>query len=105
MYGALSVTFLCVNMVCAVVGDRGAGRGSGEQNWTVVLSRVLVNDSLFILEAVLLAALLLLLARHSHSTSPYLLRQVRRSSEGKGRGPGFNQAGGGREIARGGCRG
>lgn len=75
MYGALSVTFLCVNMACAVVGDRGAGRGSGEQNWTVVLSRVLVNDSLFILEAVLLAALLLLLARHSHSTNPYLLRQ------------------------------
>lgn len=105
MYGALSVTFLCVNMVCAMVGDRGAGRGSGEQNWTVVLSRVLVNDSLFILEAVLLAALLLLLARHSHSTSPYLLRQVRRSSEGGGRGPGFSQAEGGRENARGGCRG
>lgn len=73
MYGALSVTFLCVNMVCAVVGDRG----SKEQNWNVVLSRVLVNDSLFIVEAVLLAAVLLLLARHSHTTSNYLIRKVR----------------------------
>lgn len=87
-YGALSVTFLCVNMACAMVGDRGAGRGSGEQNWTVVLSRVLVNDSLFILEAVLLAALLLLLARHSHSTNPYLLRQVRRTRFQSGGGEG-----------------
>lgn len=92
MYGALSVTFLCVNMACAVVGDRG----SGEQNWNVVLSRVLVNDSLFILEAVLLAALLLLLARHSHSTSSYLIRKVRQSSSAKSRiqhpapGPGFS---------------
>lgn len=75
MYGALSVTFLCVNIVCAAVGDRGCA----EQNWNVVLSRVLVNDSLFILEAVLLAALLLLLTRHSHSTSSYLIRKVRPS--------------------------
>lgn len=75
VYGVLSVTFLCVNMVCAVVGDRGATRGSGTKNWNVVLSRVLVNDSLFILEAVLLAALLLLLAKHSNSTSPYLIRK------------------------------
>ncbi|KAE8286268.1 Integral membrane protein GPR137 Transmembrane 7 superfamily member 1-like 1 protein [Larimichthys crocea] len=49
------------------------GGGSGKQTWNLVLVRVLVNDSLFILEAVLLAALLLLLTRHSHSTSPYLI--------------------------------
>lgn len=79
MYGALSVTFLCVNMVCAVVGDRGVSCGSGEQTWNVVLARVVVNDSLFILEAVLLAVLLLLLARHSHSTSPYLMSKVRKT--------------------------
>lgn len=76
MYGALSFTFLCVNIVCAVLGDRGVSHGSGEKTWNLVLARVLVNDSLFILDAVLLAALLMLLARHSHSTSPYLMSKV-----------------------------
>ncbi|KAK9517688.1 hypothetical protein VZT92_023034 [Zoarces viviparus] len=71
MYGALSAVFLCVNAVCAVLGDRD-GR-SGEWTWNLVLVRVLVNDLLFILDAVLLAALLLLLSRHSRSTSPYLI--------------------------------
>ncbi|XP_031713899.1 integral membrane protein GPR137 [Anarrhichthys ocellatus] len=71
MYGALSAVFLCVNAVCAVLGDRDAG--SGERTWNLVLVRVLVNDLLFILDAVLLAALLLLLTRHSRSTSPYLI--------------------------------
>ncbi|TKS72740.1 Integral membrane protein GPR137 [Collichthys lucidus] len=70
VYAALSAVFLCVNVVCAALRDRG---GSGKQTWNLVLVRVLVNDSLFILEAVLLAALLLLLTRHSHSTSPYLI--------------------------------
>ncbi|XP_071397793.1 integral membrane protein GPR137 [Centroberyx affinis] len=70
-YGALSALFLCVNLVCAALGERG-GYGSGEWTWTLVLVRVLVNDLLFILEAVCLAALLLLLTRHSHSASPYL---------------------------------
>lgn len=76
MYAALSVTFLCVNVVCAVLGDRGASSESEEQTWNLVLVRVLVNDSLFILDAVIVAALLLLLARHSHSTSPYLMSKV-----------------------------
>uniref|UniRef100_A0A667YHH5 G protein-coupled receptor 137 n=1 Tax=Myripristis murdjan TaxID=586833 RepID=A0A667YHH5_9TELE len=70
-YGTLSAIFLCVNVVCAVLGKRG-GDGSGGRTWTLVLVRVLVNDMLFILEAVCLAALLLLLTRHSRSTSPYL---------------------------------
>ncbi|KAM6952273.1 integral membrane protein GPR137 [Lycodopsis pacificus] len=71
MYGALSAVFLCVNAVCAALGDRDGG--SGEWTWKLVLVRVLVNDLLFILDAVLLAALLLLLSRHSRSTSPYLI--------------------------------
>ncbi|KAM8733755.1 integral membrane protein GPR137 isoform 1-T2 [Acanthopagrus schlegelii] len=73
MYGVLSITFLCINVVCAVLGDRGAGGGSGKRTWNLVLVRVLVNDLLFILDAVVLAALLLLLTRHSRSTSPYLV--------------------------------
>ncbi|XP_044060269.1 integral membrane protein GPR137 [Siniperca chuatsi] len=73
MYAALSAIFLFVNVVCAALGDRGAGGGSGERTWSLVLVRVLVNDLLFILDAVLLAALLLLLTRHSRSTSPYLI--------------------------------
>lgn len=80
MYGALSAIFLCVNVVCASLRDRGAGGRSGELTWTLVLVRVLVNDSLFILDAVLLAALLLLLTRHSRSTSPYLISKVCRAS-------------------------
>lgn len=74
VYGALSILFLAVNVVCASLGDRGRGSGSGEDlAWKLVLVRVIVNDLLFILDAVLLAALLLLLTRHSRSTSPYLL--------------------------------
>lgn len=80
MYGALSAIFLCVNVVCAALEDRGAGGRSGELTWTLVLVRVLVNDLLFILDAVLLAALLLLLTRHSRSTSPYLISKVRQAS-------------------------
>lgn len=71
MYGALSAVFLCINVVCAAFADRGPG--SRERTWNLVLVRVLVNDSLFILDAVLLAALLLLLTKHSRSTSPYLI--------------------------------
>ncbi|XP_068423184.1 integral membrane protein GPR137 [Clinocottus analis] len=73
VYGALSAVFLCVNVVCAALGDRDAESGSRERTWNLVLVRVLVNDSLFTLDAVLLAALLLLLSRHSRSTSPYLI--------------------------------
>lgn len=75
MYGAMSALFFCVNVVCAALRDGGDG-GSGERTWNLVLVRVLVNDSLFILDAVLLAALLMLLARHSHSTNPYLISKV-----------------------------
>nr|XP_057919631.1 integral membrane protein GPR137 isoform X2 [Doryrhamphus excisus] len=71
-YGALNAIFFCVNVVCAALGDRGDGTGPGERTWNLVLVRVLVNDLLFILDAVLLAAVLLLLTRHSHSTGPYL---------------------------------
>ncbi|KAK2903816.1 integral membrane protein GPR137 [Channa argus] len=71
-YGALSTIFLFVNIVCATLGDRVHG-GSGKRTWSLVLVRVIVNDSLFILDAVCLAALLLILTRHSHSTSPYLM--------------------------------
>ncbi|KAF7661460.1 hypothetical protein LDENG_00261490 [Lucifuga dentata] len=70
-YGALSIIFLCANVVCAVLGERD-GDGSGQRTWTLVLVRVLVNDLLFILEAVFLAALLLLLSRHSCAATPYL---------------------------------
>ncbi|XP_077434522.1 integral membrane protein GPR137 [Vanacampus margaritifer] len=72
MYGALNAVFFCVNVGCAALGGRGQSTGPGERTWTVVLVRVLVNDLLFILDAVLLAALLLLLTRHSRSTGPYL---------------------------------
>ncbi|XP_042274259.1 integral membrane protein GPR137 [Thunnus maccoyii] len=73
MYGVLSAIFLCVNVVCAALGDRGGGGSLGERTWDLVLFRVLVNDLLFILDAILLAAVLLLLTRHSRSTSPYLI--------------------------------
>ncbi|KAM3867242.1 integral membrane protein GPR137 [Diretmus argenteus] len=71
-YGTLSALFLCVNVVCAVLGERGGAEGPGERTWSLVLVRVLVNDALFILDAVCLAALLLLLTRHSRSTGSYL---------------------------------
>ncbi|XP_019936168.1 integral membrane protein GPR137 [Paralichthys olivaceus] len=79
MYGAINVIFLSVNVVCAALGYRGRG-GSGEWTWNLVLVRVILNDSLFILDAVLLAALLLLLTKHSHSTSPYLGTTVCRTA-------------------------
>ncbi|KAM7389375.1 hypothetical protein PAMP_023359 [Pampus punctatissimus] len=72
-YGVLSVIFLCVNVVCAALEDRGILTKSEKRTWDLVLVRVLVNDLLFILDAVLLAALLLLLTRHSRFTSPYLI--------------------------------
>uniref|UniRef100_A0A3B4ZZZ7 Integral membrane protein GPR137-like n=1 Tax=Stegastes partitus TaxID=144197 RepID=A0A3B4ZZZ7_9TELE len=73
MYGALSTIFLTINVVCAALGDRGSRGGAGDRTWNLVLVRVLVNDLLFILDAVLLAVVLLLLTRHSRSTSPYLV--------------------------------
>ncbi|XP_028271250.1 integral membrane protein GPR137 [Parambassis ranga] len=73
LYGVLCTIFLAVNLACAALGDRGSSDGTGVWTWILVLTRVLVNDLLFILDAVLLAALLLLLTRHSRSTSPYLI--------------------------------
>uniref|UniRef100_A0A8K9Y1P7 G protein-coupled receptor 137 n=1 Tax=Oncorhynchus mykiss TaxID=8022 RepID=A0A8K9Y1P7_ONCMY len=71
-YTTLSGVFLCVNVVCAALGWNGGSGGAGTKTWSLVLIRVLVNDLLFIFEAVCLAALLLLLTRRSPSTSPYL---------------------------------
>lgn len=66
----LSLLFLSVNLVCAALEDRD---GSITQTWTLVLVRVLVNDGLFIVNAILLSMVLMLLTKHSHCTSPYLL--------------------------------
>ncbi|MBN3304698.1 G137A protein, partial [Amia calva] len=66
VYGGASAVFLSVNVVCAALG--GAG-------WRPVLVRVLVNDSLFILEAVALAASLLILTRLAPHTSLFLQTQ------------------------------
>lgn len=66
----LCLLFLSVNVACAVLGDRV---GSTSQTWTTVLVRVLINDGLFIVNAVLLSIVLMLLTKHSHCTSPYLL--------------------------------
>lgn len=68
-YAVMSAVFLCVNMACAFLGQRGGG---GDQAWRLVLIRVLVNDLLFIIEAVTLASSLLLLTRLAPSTGPYL---------------------------------
>ncbi|KAJ8394065.1 hypothetical protein AAFF_G00054090 [Aldrovandia affinis] len=68
-YAAMSTVFLCVNVACAALGQR---EGGGDQAWSLVLIRVLVNDLLFIVEAVALAASLLLLTRFAPSTRPYL---------------------------------
>ncbi|XP_043113421.1 integral membrane protein GPR137 isoform X2 [Puntigrus tetrazona] len=68
VYVTMSVVFLCVNIVCASLGQHGAGGDT----FRLVLLRVLVNDLLFILEAVCLATSLLLLTRSSPPTTPYL---------------------------------
>lgn len=77
-YAALSALFLGVNVACAVLGQRGGGGspGSPERAWRLVLVRVLVNDLLFLLEAVVLAAMLLLLTRHARPAGPCLHSRV-----------------------------
>ncbi|KTG32195.1 hypothetical protein cypCar_00013994 [Cyprinus carpio] len=72
VYATMSVIFLCVNIVCASLGQHGSSGGAGDSTWRLVLVRVLVNDLLFILEAVCLATSLLLLTRSSHTSTPYL---------------------------------
>ncbi|XP_028665366.1 integral membrane protein GPR137 [Erpetoichthys calabaricus] len=62
-----SLVFLLVNLTCALLV-----RMQQRESWTVVLVRVLINDTLFILEAVSLAASLVTLAKLSPSTSIYL---------------------------------
>lgn len=72
VYAAMSVIFLCVNIVCASLGQHDGSGKADENTWSLVLVRVLVNDLLFILEAVCLATSLLLLTRSSLPTTPYL---------------------------------
>uniref|UniRef100_A0A8D0GJX0 G protein-coupled receptor 137 n=1 Tax=Sphenodon punctatus TaxID=8508 RepID=A0A8D0GJX0_SPHPU len=62
-----SLLFLVVNVACAVLV-----RGRRAEPWTVVLARVLINDSLFVLGAISLALCLYLVARGSPSTRIYL---------------------------------
>uniref|UniRef100_A0A452IEL7 Uncharacterized protein n=1 Tax=Gopherus agassizii TaxID=38772 RepID=A0A452IEL7_9SAUR len=62
-----SLLFLAVNVACAFVVRLGRA-----EPWAVVLTRVLINDSLFVLGAITLALCLCLLARGSPSTSLYL---------------------------------
>ncbi|CAI5798143.1 Uncharacterized protein PODLI_1B026771 [Podarcis lilfordi] len=62
-----SLLFLAVNVVCAVLV-----RGRRAEPWAVVLARVLISDSLFVLGAVSLALCLCLVARGSPSTRIYL---------------------------------
>ncbi|XP_067313900.1 integral membrane protein GPR137 [Pseudorasbora parva] len=68
VYASMSAIFLCVNIVCASLGEHGGSGGAGENTWRLVLVRVLVNDLLFILEAVCLATSLLLLTQFSPTT-------------------------------------
>ncbi|XP_032089953.1 integral membrane protein GPR137 [Thamnophis elegans] len=65
-FGA-SVLFLAVNVACAVLVRAGQA-----EPWAVVLARVLISDSLFVLGAVSLALCLFLVARGSPSTRIYL---------------------------------
>uniref|UniRef100_A0A3Q3AAX6 G protein-coupled receptor 137 n=1 Tax=Kryptolebias marmoratus TaxID=37003 RepID=A0A3Q3AAX6_KRYMA len=74
-YTAFSLIFLCVNVTCAVLGDRDGSNQTGKRTWKLVLVRVIVNDLLFIVNAVLLAAVLLILTRHSRSASPYMINK------------------------------
>ncbi|KAL2077440.1 hypothetical protein ACEWY4_026944 [Coilia grayii] len=68
-YAGMSAVFLCVNVVCAALGQRGQ---AGDEAWRLVLVRVLVNDLLFIVQAICLATSLLLLTRYAPSTILYL---------------------------------
>lgn len=72
VYVTMSIIFLFVNIVCASLGHHGASGGAGDKTWRLVLVRVLVNDLLFILEAVCLATSLLLLTQSSPPSTPYL---------------------------------
>ncbi|XP_069501240.1 integral membrane protein GPR137 [Ambystoma mexicanum] len=62
-----SLLFFSVNMVCAFLA-----KVRHSESWGIVLVRVLINDSLFMLSATSLACCLYLVARKSSSTSIYL---------------------------------
>uniref|UniRef100_A0A2K5M2I7 G protein-coupled receptor 137 n=1 Tax=Cercocebus atys TaxID=9531 RepID=A0A2K5M2I7_CERAT len=62
-----SLLFLLVNVLCAVLSHRRRA-----QPWALLLVRVLVSDSLFVICALSLAACLCLVARRAPSTSIYL---------------------------------
>ncbi|XP_023559712.1 integral membrane protein GPR137 isoform X1 [Octodon degus] len=62
-----SLLFLLVNVLCAVLSRRHRA-----QPWALLLVRVLVSDSLFVICALSLAACLCLVARRAPSTSIYL---------------------------------
>ncbi|XP_051001960.1 integral membrane protein GPR137 isoform X5 [Acomys russatus] len=62
-----SLLFLLVNALCAVLS-----RQRQAQPWVLLLVRVLVSDSLFVICALSLAACLCLVARRAPSTSIYL---------------------------------
>nr|XP_045008678.1 integral membrane protein GPR137 isoform X1 [Jaculus jaculus]XP_045008685.1 integral membrane protein GPR137 isoform X1 [Jaculus jaculus] len=62
-----SLLFLLVNVLCAVLSRRRRA-----QPWGLLLVRVLVSDSLFVICALSLAACLCLVARRAPSTSIYL---------------------------------
>nr|XP_023510069.1 integral membrane protein GPR137 isoform X4 [Equus caballus] len=62
-----SLLFLLVNVLCAVLSRRRRA-----QPWALLLVRVLVSDSLFVICALSLAACLCLVARRAPTTSIYL---------------------------------
>uniref|UniRef100_A0A6I8N8A7 G protein-coupled receptor 137 n=1 Tax=Ornithorhynchus anatinus TaxID=9258 RepID=A0A6I8N8A7_ORNAN len=62
-----SLLFLAVNVLCAMLSRRHRA-----QPWALLLVRVLVSDSLFVICALSLAACLCLVARRAPSTSIYL---------------------------------
>ncbi|XP_029470645.1 integral membrane protein GPR137 [Rhinatrema bivittatum] len=62
-----SLVFLSVNMVCAFLV-----KIHDSETWTIVLVRVLINDTLFVLCAIFLACFLYMVAKMSPSTSIYL---------------------------------
>nr|XP_027800186.1 integral membrane protein GPR137 isoform X1 [Marmota flaviventris] len=66
-----SLLFLLVNVLCAVLSRRRRA-----QPWALLLVRVLVSDSLFVICALSLAACLCLVARRAPSTSIYLEAKV-----------------------------
>lgn len=70
-FAGASLLFLLVNVLCAVLSRRRPA-----QPWALLLVRVLVSDTLFVICALSLAACLCLVARRAPSTSIYLEAKV-----------------------------